>query len=103
MFLQFNQFTHVGDQTMKINDPIAITENFSLSPGFVRSGQGGDYTCDAFIQHIGSTPKGGHYVGYVKKPDNTWWCCNDSCISSVTPKKALAALQRSYIAHYKKL
>jgi len=41
------------------------------------------YHLRSVISHIGSSAHGGHYICYVKREDNKWWCFDDSRVSLV--------------------
>ena len=44
------------------------------------------------------TIHGGHYVGYVKKENNSWYCVNDERVGKVSKEEAL--LQDAYLLFY---
>ena len=42
------------------------------------------YKLLSYIEHQGLSPNGGHYVAYVRKPNERgWWECNDGIISDI--------------------
>ena len=102
--LQMNRYTYDGVSSLKINDPVAIPINFNLPNDWVRSPNGGGtYTCDAFIQHQGSSFNYGHYVAYVRKEDGTWWYCSDNTIYPVSLTEVEQAMQTAYLYHFKRI
>ena len=48
------------------------------------SNNSGYYTLKAVLTHKGRTASSGHYVGWVKQPNNVWLKCDDDVISAVT-------------------
>ncbi len=76
-------------------------ERMALPGQFVRSGQGSQYECDAFLVHQGSLASSGHYVAYIKVA-GVWWCCSDTNVQEVSSSQAQSALGESYILHYAK-
>ena len=66
-------------------------------------GQSANYHCDGFIVHSGKALAAGHYVAYVKRPDNTWWCCDDRVVQRVTEDKAHQMMHQGYIYHFSKV
>ena len=47
-----------------------------------------EYSLFAVAVHIGSSISGGHYVSFVKRNDN-WYFCNDEAINSCSESKAI--------------
>jgi len=60
------------------------------------------YECNGFIQHLGSTLNGGHYVAYIKR-EGKWWYCSDSYIREAGPEAVEAARRNAYIFSYAKV
>ncbi len=86
----------------KNSDLLNIGPIFSLPARRVDAENGGgDYLCDAFIEHRGSSASGGHYVAYVMDEDGRWWLCNDQVITAVTEATVNSARQRAYILHFR--
>lgn len=106
LVVQVRRFYHernaAGQWTQgKINDAIAVPENVPLPGQFVRGGGDAAYTCDAFLQHLGSTLLGGHYVAYLKV-DGSWWYVSDTAAYAVSDQQAQEAMAHGYIYHYAK-
>jgi hypothetical protein len=59
------------------------------------------YEVTAFIQHIGTTPYGGHYVTYIKEQCGRWFSYNDREITCVEDEGIRTrALKEAYIVKY---
>lgn len=43
----------------------------------------------AVIEHIGATPRSGHYVAYVLGPDGCYWEANDTRVERTTKSRVL--------------
>ena len=52
------------------------------------AGSGGreQYELQSVVAHLGGTMASGHYVAYVRQPDETWARCDDTVVS--TPLRA---------------
>ena len=57
------------------------------------------YECTGFIEHLGESIDGGHYISYVKR-NGKWWLCNDSDVREVSTKQVEHAKGNSYIITY---
>jgi hypothetical protein len=99
LWLQFNRFYHDGVVVHKLNDALPVPLETRLPSDLVLSGNSADYACDAFVEHVGNSAQGGHYVAYVKTAEK-WWRCSDESVVRIPAEQAAAALARSYIAHY---
>lgn len=86
----------------KIQAPITNSFNLVVIAEKCQSDSHEDisYTLAAFIEHIGSSPKNGHYVTYVKKGDK-WTLYNDSKVTQVTAQEAEKAAEGAYLYFYK--
>jgi ubiquitin C-terminal hydrolase len=51
-----------------------------------------------FIVHEGDSPRGGHYISYVRQGSD-WYQCNDATVSEkpLPPKEAHAAVRQAYV------
>jgi len=69
-----------------------------ISPQFDYGAQGdalqGTYSCDAFIVY-----RGVHYFIYEKKPDGTWWLCNDKRRSIIPENVVREEMKKGYFFH----
>jgi len=92
----------IVQQRVKISDPVEMPQELVLEGRFANSNANQHYTCDAFIEHRGTSLQGGHYVAYVKR-NGLWWLCNDSRISQVNESEAFDAMNRAYFFHFRKL
>jgi len=99
-FFHIARFQHtVRGAYRKNTEAIAIDPQFTLHPRHVLTGEGGQYTCDAFISHLGRSMKGGHYVAHIHVGDQ-WWLCNDSRITRASVAEVDRARRTAYIVHY---
>lgn len=57
------------------------------------------YHCNGFIQHLGSTLNGGHYVAYIRR-EGKWWYCSDSYVREAGQEAVEAARKNAYIFSY---
>ncbi len=103
ILFQMNRFMNRGDITYKITDPIeAIPATYRLSDISVTDGQGANYDCDFIIEHVGQTPRSGHYISY-RKVGATWWCMDDASVKPITEEEARSARSRAYLVHYSRI
>lgn len=84
-------------------NPIPAPANFVLDGQYSQNAQGANYECDGFIVHFGNSLSSGHYVAFIKRPDNTWWACNDRRVRQITPEYAQQLMNQGYIYHYRKV
>jgi Ubiquitin carboxyl-terminal hydrolase len=84
----------------KNSDLLNIGPTFTLPERRVDEGGGGEYECDAFIEHQGPSMAGGHYVAYVLV-DGQWWLCNDDDVTAVSDAEVAQARRRAYILHFR--
>ncbi len=82
---------------------VPVPPNFALDARYSRAGGAANYECDGFIIHYGGESGGGHYVSYIKKPDNTWWACNDRTVRPITDQAAHRLMNQGYIYHFRKV
>ena len=80
--------------------PASVPPNIALRASYSVDGQAANYDCDGFIVHLGKMLASGHYVAYVKRPDNTWWCCDDQTVRQVTEEEACQMMRHGYIYHF---
>ncbi|MBS0652022.1 MAG: ubiquitin carboxyl-terminal hydrolase [Verrucomicrobia bacterium] len=90
-------------QEARHNQAIAVPQNTTLEARHCQDGQAANYECDGFIVQFGNTINSGHYVAFVKRPDNTWWACNDRRVRQITPEYAQQLMNQGYIYHYRKV
>lgn len=90
-------------QEARHNQAIAVPQNKTIEARHCQDGQAANYECDGFIVQFGNTLNNGHYVTYVKRPDGTWWACNDRRARQITPEYAQQLMNQGYIYHYRKV
>lgn len=83
----------------KIDDHLNIGNTFKIPATWTISKRSANYECQAFIEHIGDSIEGGHYVAYTKVKGQ-WWCCDDNYVYKVDKDEAEDKIKDSYIAHY---
>jgi ubiquitin C-terminal hydrolase len=109
LFISLNRFTmkkkgffNSEYEQKKISDPIKVPNSFVLKNEFVSKGSGGCYEVDAFVSHIGTSPKNGHYIAYVKSPNGLWYECNDSHVRTLNSQEVETAKSTAYFFHFHK-
>lgn len=55
----------------------------------IGSNNSGYYTLQAVLTHKGRTSSSGHYVAWVRKPNNTWVKCDDDTVYPITEEEVL--------------
>ena len=91
----------------KITKYVHFPERFSLAPYMSDDApyEGSDPVYDLFgvlvHQDFYASAHSGHYVAYVKLPDNTWVLCNDGRVSVSSEKEAMK--QKAYILFYERI
>ncbi len=109
LLIQFKRFYQhrnaTANQTIfrKNGDRIPAPSNFALGEWYSQDAQGANYECDGFIIHIGASLSLGHYVAFIKDPDDTWWICNDRYVRPITLEYAQMRMSEGYIYHYRKV
>ncbi len=96
LFFHLSRFDRHGN---KIADRIKLTPSFKLSSRWTTNGTSANYSCQAFIQHEGSSADSGHYVCYVKR-QGLWWRCDDDAITQVSEGEAAQQLKRCYLCYF---
>ena len=87
---------------IKIAHSVAVPPNIALGAAYFVDGQAANYDCDGFIVHSGQGLASGHYVAYLKRPDNTWWCCDDRRVRQITEGYAHRMMHQGYVYHFSK-
>ena len=82
---------------------VLVPPNITLGACYSIDEQSANYHCDGFIVHLGNTLASGHYVAYVKRPDNTWWRCDDVTVQQITEDSAHRMMHQGYIYHFSKV
>ena len=91
----------------KITKYVHFPERFSLAPFMSDDApyEGSDPVYDLFgvlvHQDFYASAHSGHYVAYVKLPDDTWVLCNDGRVSVSSEKEAMK--QKAYILFYERV
>lgn len=86
----------------KINTHMTYPEQLTLDEGCHLMKGDAAYEFDAFIEHLGSSRNGGHYVAYIKKCE-AYWKCNDSSITSISKKEFHTQMGKAFWLHATKI
>ncbi|XXQ29684.1 Ubiquitin carboxyl-terminal hydrolase [Plasmodiophora brassicae] len=95
--IQLKRFLCTG---AKINKPVQYGHYLDLAPFVSGKASGATYTLFGLVVHIGSGPRSGHYVAYVKGSNGTWYCMDDECVSKTSADNVLQ--QKPYLLFYSK-
>ncbi len=86
----------------KNNAPVAVPAVMPLPSRYSQNGEEAQYQCDGFILHAGNSVNEGHYIAYVKRPDQSWWRCDDKRIRRVSEQQAQRVMPYGCIYHFSK-
>ena len=95
--LPLGRFTDAG---AKINDDVQQALTLEIDQAYTAGRGTLKYELVAFIEHIGSTAKSGHYVAYIKDGQQ-WYLYNDSSVTKVLKETVIAESCQSYIYFYR--
>lgn len=94
-------------QPEKISDSIDVPERLQIEGRYFSSAEDLEYELEGFIEHIGSSCRSGHYVGYVSRRDQEgrkhYYRCNDSYVEEISQAKFLLCARTAYMLHYRKV
>lgn len=76
-------------QTVKNGKPVSVASQLNF--------QGRLYELVAFIEHLGRSPRHGHFLTFYRENDGRWYSANDEEITCVSEKKALKHASTGYV------
>ncbi|XP_067937262.1 ubiquitin carboxyl-terminal hydrolase 36-like [Watersipora subatra] len=86
----------------KVSRHIDFSSTLNLRPYMShREGNPVNYQLYAVLVHSGFSCNSGHYYCYIKAPNQTWYCMNDSHVSQTGVKSVLSS--EAYILFYSQL
>ncbi len=98
LIVTLSRFTYDSDTQQPIKVSTAMTDNLehiTAPQELFADNVSANYELKGFTLHLGSTPRSGHYMSYVKIQDQ-WFCCNDSEVSALTTEEALIRAKNAY-------
>lgn len=103
LVIQLKRFTFdrkSGDSHKIDTEVDGIKDTFVAPKELFEDNQAANYELSAFVYHVGTSARSGHYTAYIKvktEDQDQWYLCNDNDVSPVTKEQALDAAKRAYI------
>ena len=93
VLMYLRRFNNIDGVLGKYTEQVPVPMEITLSDS--------SYHVTGFIEHSGTSHKGGHYYCYLLK-EGIWWKCNDASVTKATEKQLQAAMSRAYIYNFTK-
>ena len=85
----------------KISKRVQFSESLVLSRAVCGGREGVRYRLAALVEHIGATPRSGHYVAYAQGGDSGWLRFDDTTVQPCSLPSVLA--RPAYILAYERV
>ncbi|HSX04767.1 MAG TPA: hypothetical protein VLG76_08590 [Rhabdochlamydiaceae bacterium] len=98
-FIRLKRFNAAGQ---KITTDVNVPETYSLTKDMHTMGNDATYEIDRFIQHRGSSIRGGHYVAFRKviiQGVEAYLEFNDRYVGAITKEQFYAQMKQAYWLH----
>lgn len=97
--IQLKRFDYHRQVGGKVSKHVEFTEKLNLRPFTSKhEGEALVYQLYAVLVHSGHSCNSGHYYCYVRAPNRSWYCMNDSSVTQASLARVLAA--EAYILFY---
>ncbi|WP_147442101.1 eCIS core domain-containing protein [Corallococcus exercitus] len=97
MRYDFNQLTRQYSPRLEV---INVGEELRISGALTPDGNHYIYRLEGFAQHLGMSPRSGHYISYVRRGEQ-WYRASDENVQPVSAEVAAHARLRGYVYHYR--
>ena len=100
------EFDNYGGAS-KIKTPVTIdSENFDLStfidPKLLENGKSANYRLCSYVNHIGTSPSGGHYTANVRKGEQ-WFKCDDEDVITLSKGEEKKDREQAYLLVFERI
>lgn len=101
--IKIKKYAQIGNNLCKINRMVRYPETININ-NYVCGNSEDTYRLYAIINHVGVLNTG-HYYSYIKEYNedgkfvDTWFCCNDSQVSSISKEEAFNS-NNAYMLFY---
>lgn len=98
--IHLKRFGFINKFGAKLAHHVIFEDVLDLSSFMIETGSVEMYDLTGVLVHSGQSCSSGHYYAFVKAPNGSWYCADDTTVSKVSLKEVLS--QKAYILFYNK-